>query len=1470
MAILSVSALVIFRMASFAVSQETQMITEDPAEAPVQDEVTGTPNDEAPETVISNIIIKEDHELPYDEPLIDKPVADSGVVNTEIPVEKKYFSPPVSDGPPVDVEAMEPPFLNDFPYEEPIFAEYSISENEAVEPEELQPLTDQLLDIIYAGTVSPILNGSDLDDSDSGIITGQVPEPRVFIPVETALSVEEPEEVEVPPVLILLSPAEGSYYRSKTVISLAVFNDDSKTDSSRIVNLFWIGEDREKHNLEIEDGGISIFSIDSSRQAGPLIITVRAEKNNGLTEELIIELQEDTRGPSIALQSKNRDFSDSDSLLITGSVSPGDTDRVPLHEIDSLRIVLNGFEDPVNIPFDENGDFSLELTDEEMADLDFITIESSDKNGHLSRLDIPVQTRLTASGGEVLPYLNISSPESGSLYFSRIDIRGVVSNSKDDEYADRIKELTWSMAGETGENRINFNSDGSFNFRIAAVDMNRDLQILFKAVAEDGGEATFILPLVNDHKGPEITLETPQTGDYFNNNISVKGIVKDQASGDNEVKSLYWSVSSMADERNLIFFEDDGSFEFNINTETLDGKISFRITAADLNNNISHASVELNDGKKTPVIVLRSPGKEDSYGAGIRVSGKISDPYGWNPQYGGIESLYLILQPADSFGSGEILNREIIINADNSFDYILPVTSQKGDQKLELSVKAKNGNSSVTSLILPQSDFAIPDFSAKQGDGRLTLDWTALPFIDSYYLSVRTADSGFIRENVNPPLVFSGLENGALYEFELKGQRGEDIVSSPVISSIPLNDATLEPYAKSEYGFIEISWIPVKGADAYRVFRTRENEAYIDVSGRIEDSRFIDRSGVFGVEYTYKVVPFGYEDIPSYSVSGRLLSEPPVRLTEKGSLDSFSPEDLVISGDYAYAVSPEDGFYIIDINDSGNLSVRGFVLIEGGQDISLLDEYALVAAGSEGFYLINISEPAQPRIVSYRKTTDARAAKGMGKYIYIADGIKGLKIYSLSNPLRPPRISFLDDFPLYDLYLSGKYIYGASGEEGLILIDVTDPYYPEFAGRFGDIDVYSCVIRDDFAYVASLDKGVSILDISDTDNIFLCSTYKSNNARRLSLKGNHLYIADGDGGVVDIDITDPYRPVSFENMKLSHTSSVDSKDNLLVVADRSGLKAVETFQYGQSFKIGELKTGGNASSVEIRDGLLYISDHSGGLVIVDASDPQHIAAEDILHVIPSEFAQSVFIDGGRLYLADSGGGVKIFAMRENELLHLSTVETAGQARSVRKKGEVIYIASGSGGIQGVADPYDIFPETQPLESDDRKIVKRVDWSIPLRDARDIETFGDFLYCADRQTGLIVFSNNKGAVPEEIRSIDLPGAMALAIEGGRLLAAHSGGVTLFDLSDPAYPEKVRSIDSPYVEDIYLSDSLLYTAEGHAGVSVYEIKDKGSFVKVSECPDVFADSIAVEGDYAFVADSTGVNIIRIYIPDWIRNP
>jgi hypothetical protein len=85
---------------------------------------------------------------------------------------------------------------------------------------------------------------------------------------------------------------------------------------------------------------------------------------------------------------------------------------------------------------------------------------------------------------------------------------------------------------------------------------------------------------------------------------------------------------------------------------------------------------------------------------------------------------------------------------------------------------------------------------------------------------------------------------------------------------------------------------------------------------------------------------------------------------------------------------------------------------------------------------------------------------------------------------------------------------------------------------------------------------------------------------------------------------------------------------------------------------------------------------------------------------------------------------------------------------------------------------------------------------------------------------------------------------------------------------AEPRPLGSYETPHAEDVALEGPYVYLAEGVRGITVLDVSRPESPRPVSACPEIYAVGVAARGDYAFVADSRNLQVIRILVPEWLR--
>ena len=91
--------------------------------------------------------------------------------------------------------------------------------------------------------------------------------------------------------------------------------------------------------------------------------------------------------------------------------------------------------------------------------------------------------------------------------------------------------------------------------------------------------------------------------------------------------------------------------------------------------------------------------------------------------------------------------------------------------------------------------------------------------------------------------------------------------------------------------------------------------------------------------------------------------------------------------------------------------------------------------------------------------------------------------------------------------------------------------------------------------------------------------------------------------------------------------------------------------------------------------------------------------------------------------------------------------------------------------------------------------------------------------------------------------------------------------ILDVGDPQRIRPLGFYASRSAEDVFVAGDYAYLAEGFDGLTVLDIRDPGSPLRVSACGDIYAVGVAARERYAFVVDSTGLNVIEILIPPWL---
>jgi hypothetical protein len=94
--------------------------------------------------------------------------------------------------------------------------------------------------------------------------------------------------------------------------------------------------------------------------------------------------------------------------------------------------------------------------------------------------------------------------------------------------------------------------------------------------------------------------------------------------------------------------------------------------------------------------------------------------------------------------------------------------------------------------------------------------------------------------------------------------------------------------------------------------------------------------------------------------------------------------------------------------------------------------------------------------------------------------------------------------------------------------------------------------------------------------------------------------------------------------------------------------------------------------------------------------------------------------------------------------------------------------------------------------------------------------------------------------------------------------------IYDITDPMLPVQLMSAEvDDRINDIFLTDEYIYLAAGADGLIIRENNPGGSFMEVGRFPTERADGVAVDGDYAWVTDESGIRVVDISNPSSPRD-
>lgn len=271
------------------------------------------------------------------------------------------------------------------------------------------------------------------------------------------------------------------------------------------------------------------------------------------------------------------------------------------------------------------------------------------------------------------------------------------------------------------------------------------------------------------------------------------------------------------------------------------------------------------------------------------------------------------------------------------------------------------------------------------------------------------------------------------------------------------------------------------------------------------------------------------------------ISEP--EILETVAYYSELPTEFGISTKEVFDVAVNDGYlYILDEN---NLIVMDIIDPENSKQVSSLNlpgnarvlgvqgSYAYVMTAEARFLVIDISNPGEPNIVgtmnvSYYPYHSAFDIKE--NYVYasgqISEGVYELDIIDVSDPAKPEIVYSYSydvvDSILWGISVKDEFIY-MIGFHCFLILDISDPMSPLEIFSDNTISGKAISVVDNYAYMAASD-GLHVFDVADPKNPELIIFKGFGNLSTINISGDYAFLSGQWEGFKVINITEPTDP----------------------------------------------------------------------------------------------------------------------------------------------------------------------------------------------------------------------------------------------------------------------------------------------------------------------------------------------------------
>ena len=348
------------------------------------------------------------------------------------------------------------------------------------------------------------------------------------------------------------------------------------------------------------------------------------------------------------------------------------------------------------------------------------------------------------------------------------------------------------------------------------------------------------------------------------------------------------------------------------------------------------------------------------------------------------------------------------------------------------------------------------------------------------------------------------------------------------------------------------------------------------------------------------------------------------------------------------------------------------------------------------------------------------------------------------------------------------------------------------------------------------------------------------------------------------------KPIVPGGNNSTDVASISFAGNFAYVQDDTGLQVLDISNPRAPVVVGSAETPAGTDFVVVTDNFAYVLDRDFNdgsfLQVIDISNPRSPTLAGSVES-PKE-ADHVMIAGNFAYILDydfkKGNSLQVIDISNPHSPYLrGSIDFPGYLSAVALAGNFVYVASNG-----------TFLAVDISNPDSLAVVGSID---TLR-VNDIAIAGNYAYLATPYHGLQVIDISKPESPVIAGSLDTSGnssRVTITLAGNfAYIGENRGALRVIDISQPHAPALINSFKiDDYVVDFIIVDNFTYVL--FASIETMR-NDTIRFVLIDSAelqrPEVvssadtvgFARDVTIDGNFAYVADGSGLQVIDINNP------